>query len=568
MWGTGRRRPKGGRVSGVASVVIALAMAGWMWGAQGALASSPPPAPNCTATPFTHTNSTGMAIPDANTTGITSSINVSGAGSSVSDVDVFTNITHTFDADLDMTLTSPHGTVVALTTDNGGALDNGFAGTLWDDQANPGSPIPYAAEPNQGVDNTYVNLTVAPSLTPEEPLSAFNGENPNGTWTLKIIDDAGGDTGALNSWRLDVGSVSPAVRTRSASFQNNTPVAIPDSNVTGITSNLNVSGAATYLSDLNATINITHTFDADLDMTLTSPAGTVETLTTDNGGALDNGFAGTTFDDSANPASQIPYAAAPNQVVDNAYVNLTPAPTLTPEEPLSAFNGQNPNGTWTLKVIDDAGGDIGTLNSWSLSVGTGTCNKPPVLSPIGSKTVSENKTLAFVVSSTDPDADPLTFSAGTLPAGATFNPATSQFTWKPSFSQAGTYPVHVEVSDGDATDSEDVTITVANVRRPTTTTVDVKKKRPKPKKPKKLFVDGRVAPGQANQPVAVTLLRKRPHTRHKGFKPVDSKSPLQAASGAYATSFKRPHGGKCKVTSAFAGTTEALGSSASTRFDC
>ena len=57
-------------------------------------------------------------------------------------------------------------------------------------------------------------------------------------------------------------------------------------------------------------------------------------------------------------------------------------------------------------------------------------------------------------------------------------------------------------------------------------------------------------PGRRIRPVAVTLLRKRPHARHKGFKPVDSKSPLQAVSGAYATSFRRPHGGKCKVTSA------------------
>ena len=38
-------------------------------------------------------------------------------------------------SDLDITLTSPAGTVVTLTTDNGGTADDVFNGTLWDDQA-------------------------------------------------------------------------------------------------------------------------------------------------------------------------------------------------------------------------------------------------------------------------------------------------------------------------------------------------------------------------------------------------------------------------------------------------
>src|SRR4051812_25840644 len=37
-----------------------------------------------------------------------------------------------------MTVTSPAGTVVTLTTDNGGSHDNVFAGTRWDDSAAPG----------------------------------------------------------------------------------------------------------------------------------------------------------------------------------------------------------------------------------------------------------------------------------------------------------------------------------------------------------------------------------------------------------------------------------------------
>lgn len=50
----------------------------------------------------------------------------------------------------------------------------------------------------------------------------------------------------------------------------------------------NVSGAGTYLWDVNLSTFITHTASNDLDITLTSPAGTVVTITTDNGGTNDN----------------------------------------------------------------------------------------------------------------------------------------------------------------------------------------------------------------------------------------------------------------------------------------
>jgi hypothetical protein len=38
---------------------------------------------------------------------------------------------------------------------------------------------------------------------------------------------------------------------------------------------------------------------------------------------------------------------------------------------LSAFDGQNPTGTWRLEIIDDAGADVGTLNTWSITFQTG-----------------------------------------------------------------------------------------------------------------------------------------------------------------------------------------------------
>ena len=81
--------------------------------------------------------------------------------------------------------------------------------------------------------------------------------------------------------------------------------------------------------------------------------------------------------------------------------------------------------------------------------------------------MNEGSTLSFVVTATDPDGDALTYSAGGLPAGASFDPATQQFTWTPGYDQAGTYTVTFTAKDGtksySLSETKTVTITVGNV---------------------------------------------------------------------------------------------------------
>ncbi len=89
-----------------------------------------------------------------------------------------------------------------------------------------------------------------------------------------------------------------------------------------------------------------------------------------------------------------------------------------------------------------------------------TINRPPVLNPIGAKSVNEGEPLQFTISATDPDGDPLTYSASNLPQGASFDSGTQTFPWTPRYDQAGVYTVHFEVTDGELTDTEDITITV------------------------------------------------------------------------------------------------------------
>jgi PKD repeat protein len=89
-------------------------------------------------------------------------------------------------------------------------------------------------------------------------------------------------------------------------------------------------------------------------------------------------------------------------------------------------------------------------------------NQPPVLAPIGAKTVAIGAPLAFTVEATDPDTgDTLTFAATGLPDGATFTAATRAFSWTPTAAQAGAHSATFTVEDGQGgSDSETITITV------------------------------------------------------------------------------------------------------------
>lgn len=322
-----------------------------------AVRAAPPAPPGMIIGTTTATNGTPLVVPTGPGV-VTSTLNVSGAGTYLWDLDVTTNLQHSFSADLDVTIQSPAGTVVTLTTDNAVGNDNVFDGTVWDDQG--GTPAS---------DFVYVNLTPATPLVPEEALGAFRGEDPNGTWTITISDDLAGDGGTLNAWTLDVFTLPTAPINTTVTFSNTTSTPLAD--VATTTSTITVSGAGMALTALDLTTALRHTFSADMDVTLTSPAGTVVTLTTDNGVGNDNVFDGTNWDDDANPAGQVPYVTNNGVVSDHAYVNLTAATPLVVEEALSAFMGQDPNGVWTLSMTDDLAGDTGTLNSWSLDVTTG-----------------------------------------------------------------------------------------------------------------------------------------------------------------------------------------------------
>ncbi|MEZ4874702.1 MAG: HYR domain-containing protein [Flavobacteriaceae bacterium] len=144
----------------------------------------------------TASDSPGVAIPDNDTNGVSTTLTVTD-DFIITDLNVDLDISHTWVGDIDVTLESPSGTTVTILDRPGvpastfGCSGNDILATL-DDEA--GSPV--EDECGAGVP------TINGSFTPNNPLSAFDGESTLGTWTLTVRDNAGGDTGTINTWGI------------------------------------------------------------------------------------------------------------------------------------------------------------------------------------------------------------------------------------------------------------------------------------------------------------------------------------------------------------------------------
>lgn len=151
-------------------------------------------------------------IPDYNSPGITSNLVVTD-GFLIGDLDlIFDELLHESISDLRIELTSPAGTTALLVqaaAQRGiltglGSRDN-FIDTIFNDQA----PTNLA---DAFFDNHTGSYNIAHDSVGSSPLAAFNGENAQGTWVLRISDQASRDVGVLNRWSLrftSAGDVAP-----------------------------------------------------------------------------------------------------------------------------------------------------------------------------------------------------------------------------------------------------------------------------------------------------------------------------------------------------------------------
>jgi subtilisin-like proprotein convertase family protein len=387
------------RVAPVLTAALVVAGAPLLAPAPATAIPSVPSLGCVTNLPVTSQNLTDVPIPDNNVVLLlnkaTSVINVP-AGGSLSWLRVRTDVLHTNPGDLLMTLTSPQGDVVTLTDGFGGASDNVFNGTWWDDDA--GESI---ATPGSVTEAVFANNVVQPLLAPETALSSLRGHDVQGNWVLTVGDRLIGNSGTITGWAIEYatrGADGPNVRTVSSgpigggtvapgsqqSFTYAAPVSGPGA-LQDVVANLDVAGQA-----------------GSVQATLTSPARTVITLTNGNGG-LNSLLGGTTFSDlgglGLGPITSLLTSLAGR------------IPLSGPQEPLGALTGEGLAGVWTLNVTNLGGLPI-TLNDWGLDLTGSTCGLDGVVTSLTQlpTTLPLGSTVAYAVSVTNNRLAPLDLS--------------------------------------------------------------------------------------------------------------------------------------------------------------
>ena len=162
----------------------------------------------------------------------------------------------------------------------------------------------------------------------------------------------------------------------SMTFENTTPISIPSSGTEGIANpyptSIDVSGLSN-VTDVNVSIlGLSHTWPDDIHVVLEGPTGASLYLMSDVGGGDDVSGIDVTFDDEAAGAipDPGPLSTGSYQVSQSGLAETFPAPAPSPGfgGDLSLFDGLDPNGTWKLWVLDDAGADSGAaIDGWSIT---------------------------------------------------------------------------------------------------------------------------------------------------------------------------------------------------------
>jgi len=232
----------------------------------------------CTA----QTNDTDVAIADNST--VESPITISGcSGNASSSAQVAVNIVHTYIGDLKVDLVAPDGSVYTLHNHTGSGTDN-------------------------------INTTYPVDLS---------SEAANGTWKLRVNDNASQDTGYINSWTLTTGAGGG---TSCAPQTNGTNVTISDN--TTVESPITIAGCSgNATATAKVAVSIVHTYIGDLEVDLVAPDGSVYVLHNHTGSGTDN-------------------------------INTTYPVDLSSEAA---------NGTWKLRVTDNASQDTGYIDTWTLT---------------------------------------------------------------------------------------------------------------------------------------------------------------------------------------------------------
>ena len=259
----------------------------------------------------------------------------------------------------------------------------------------PIPPLAYDVVPGSAfVHNPYnstLNDLIDQNTNPKRGEDAFTGANPisgDNNWGQSQVDLAAagvvaGDTIRLrwdfgqdgcngnDGWYVDRVEVfscgqdepPPPPPQDCESYPASITVTSPILPLVGSTTTATVSGSNAPIEDVNIR-NLTgrHTYMGDLLFKLMSPSGTEITLF-DGASCTGEDGIDVEFDDGA--ARTI------------GCRDWLTGGSFQPQQALAAFNGQQPNGDWTLTVTDGFPLDDGTIDSWELQICRDVPPPPP-----------------------------------------------------------------------------------------------------------------------------------------------------------------------------------------------
>jgi hypothetical protein len=263
-------------------------------------------------------------------------------------------------------------------------------------------------------------------------------------------------------------------------FANTQPITIPTTVGTASpypVTNI-VSGVEGTVAGVTVTLaQLTHGYPADLDILLVGPRGQKVILMSDAGGSVSVTDVRLTFDDRA--TNNLPFNPNASQGLTNGTYrpsNYTGSADEFPNAPagpvstnLSVFAGTDPNGPWTLYVVDTFSGFGGRISGGFI---INILSTTPTISPIADQTTDENValTIPFTVDDADTPATNLITAATTdnsalLSVAVTGTGSSRVLTITPAAFQSGEGNVTVAVTDGTGVASTRFKVTVESVNQ-------------------------------------------------------------------------------------------------------
>jgi serine protease len=218
--------------------------------------------------------------------------------------------------------------------------------------------------------------TYTPTVTLTPAPTGTRTQTPTPTQTLTASPTSPWTVTPTPTLTLEAASTSTPAATATALVGCNTgPVTIADDGAAlPYPSSITLAGLGPWTTHVDVQLlGLTHAWPSDIDVLLVGPQGQNLVLLSDAGGGWSVSNLDLTFDDAATQSlpQDALMASGTYRPTNYGAGDLFPAPAPAPSAAagLSTFNGTDPNGTWSLYVVDDEPDDAGIMAAgWCLSV--------------------------------------------------------------------------------------------------------------------------------------------------------------------------------------------------------